>query len=74
LAALLFLGLLHHVLLQDKLQEAQIQAAEDMLATFYNLLPELYGNEHYTLNAHLLIHLLKYVPIQPLDLRALMDM
>ncbi len=44
-----------HVLLQDNLQEAQIQAAEDMLIVFYNLIPELYGNEHCTLNAHLLI-------------------
>ncbi len=50
-----------HVLLQDNLQEAQIQAAEDMLVVFYNLIPELYGNEHCTLNAHLLIHLPKYV-------------
>lgn len=50
-----------HILLQVKLTEVQIQAAEEMLLAFYELLPELYGNTSCTLNAHLLIHLTKYV-------------
>ena len=50
-----------HILLQERLTEIQIQAAEQMLIQFYNLLPELYGNESCTLNSHLLIHLPKYV-------------
>ena len=50
-----------HILLQSQLSEVQIRAAEEMLATFYDLLPELYGDKNCTLNAHLLIHLTKYV-------------
>jgi hypothetical protein len=51
----------NHILLQNKLQEVQIQVAEDMLAAYYELLPELYGKINCTLNSHLLIHLPKYV-------------
>ena len=50
-----------HILLQSRLTDVQIQAAEDMLKYFYFLLPELYGSTSCTLNAHLLIHLTKYV-------------
>ena len=50
-----------HILLQSQLSEIQIQAAEEMLVTFYELLPKLYGDKNCTLNAHLLIHLTKYV-------------
>lgn len=50
-----------HILLQDKLQEVQIQVAEEMLAVYYELLKELYGEVNCTLNSHLLIHLSKYV-------------
>lgn len=50
-----------HMLLQECVKEVEIRAAEDMLTKFYELLPELYGNECCTINAHLLIHLTKYV-------------
>jgi len=39
---------------------AEIDAAEQMLADFYSLLPELYGECSCTANAHL-SHLAKYV-------------
>ena len=32
-----------------------------MLKDFYTLLPELYGNQSCTINAHLLIHILYFV-------------
>lgn len=50
-----------HILLQSQLSDVQVQAAEEMLITFYTLIPELYGDNHCTLNAHLLVHLTKYV-------------
>ena len=40
---------------------AQVDAAEQMLVDFYNLLPDLYGEASCTANAHLLSHLVKYV-------------
>ncbi len=50
-----------HILLQSKLTEIQIQAAEVMLFDYYKLLPELYGEKSCTLNAHSLTHLTAYV-------------
>ena len=50
-----------HILLQSQLSTVQIQAADDMLVAFYELLPELYGDTSCPLNSHLLIHLTKYV-------------
>jgi len=50
-----------HILLQDCLSTTQINAAEEMLRDFTTLLPELYGERSCTANAHLLIHLPKYV-------------
>ena len=50
-----------HILLQDSLSTVQIDAAEQMLCDFVTLLPELYGERSCTANAHLLIHLPKYV-------------
>lgn len=50
-----------HILLQSQITEVQIQAAEEMLLSFHELIPELYDEKHCTLNAHLLIHLTKYV-------------
>ncbi len=50
-----------HILLQSKLKEAQIKAAEEMLKDYYLMLPELYGDTSCTLNAHSLIHLTMYV-------------
>ena len=50
-----------HILLQIKLNDVQILAAEEMLNLFYLLLPHLYGTKSCTLNAHSLIHLTKYV-------------
>ncbi len=50
-----------HILLQTKLKETQIKAAEQMLLDYYTLLPELYGDKSCTLNAHSLTHLCLYV-------------
>lgn len=50
-----------HVLLQEHITPAQVDAAESMLQDFCQLLPELYGEESCTSNAHLLLHLPKYV-------------
>ena len=52
-----------HILLQSNLSTVQIQAADDMLAVFYELLPELYGVTSCPLNSHLLIHLANYVKL-----------
>lgn len=49
------------LLLQSKIKEPQIRAAEKMLKDYYNLLPELYGDNSCTLNAHSLTHLTTYV-------------
>ena len=50
-----------HILLQDNITSAQVDAAASMLGDFCKLLPELYGDESCTSNAHLLLHLPKYV-------------
>ena len=50
-----------HILLQDSLSNAQVDAAEVMLCDFVALLPELYGEKRCTANAHSLTHLTKYV-------------
>ena len=50
-----------HILLQDEIVPPLLDAAECMLGDFCKLLPELYGVESCTANAHLLSHLLKYV-------------
>lgn len=50
-----------HILLQPKLTEAQIKAAEEMLKDYYAFLPDLYGTASCTLNAHSLSHLTTYV-------------
>ena len=50
-----------HILLQDCMTAAQIDAAETMLCDFVALLPELYGEKSCTANSHLLTHLPKYV-------------
>ena len=50
-----------HMLLSDRISQAKIDAAEQMLMDFYILLPQLYGESSCTANAHLLSHLTKYV-------------
>ena len=50
-----------HILLQSNVSTVQIQAADNMLAVFYELLPELYGETSCPLNSHLLVHLADYV-------------
>ena len=50
-----------HIMLGDKISHAQIDAAKQILINFCVLLPELYGESSYTANAHLLLHLAKYV-------------
>jgi len=52
-----------HILLQDTLTTITICSAEHMISDFSNLLPELYGNNSCTANAHAhaLTHLPKYV-------------
>ena len=50
-----------HILLQENITSAQVDAAESMLSDFCKLLPELYGEESCTANTHLLSHLPKYV-------------
>ena len=50
-----------HILLQDEITPSQVDAAESMLCDFCMLLPELYGEDSCTANAHLLLHLTKYV-------------
>ena len=50
-----------HILFSDSISMAQVDAAEQMLVDFYNLLPDLYGEASCTANAHLLSHLVKYV-------------
>lgn len=52
-----------HILLQSRLSEVQVKAAEVMLSDFYTMLPELYGTNSCTLNAHSLIHLTYYVKL-----------
>ena len=48
-------------MLSDTITLQQIDAAELMLKDFYILLPQLYGESSCTHNAHLLIHLPKFV-------------
>ena len=50
-----------HILLKDYITYASLDAAEQMLADFHHLLPELYGERSCIANAHLLTHLTKYV-------------
>ena len=50
-----------HILLGDRINIPQIDAAEQMLIDFCKMLPELYGEASCTANAHLLNHLTKYV-------------
>lgn len=50
-----------HILPKQDISEPQISAAEAMIDTFYKLLPELYGEESCTANAHCLTHITKYV-------------
>ena len=50
-----------HILLQSKLSDVHIQAAEEMLKDFYSMLPELYGTNSCTFNARSLTHLTMYV-------------
>ena len=50
-----------HILLQDSITEAQVDAAEEMIRDFCSLLPELYGDLSCTANAHMLLHLPRYV-------------
>lgn len=50
-----------HILLQSKVSEVQVKAAEIMPSDFYSLLSELYGINSCTLNSHSLIHLTYYV-------------
>lgn len=50
-----------HILLKDHITYASLDAAEQMLTDFHLLLPELYGEDSCTPNAHLLTHLTKYV-------------
>jgi hypothetical protein len=50
-----------HILLKQNISRSQINAAEAMIDTFHKLLPELYGDESCTANAHNLSHLTKYV-------------
>ena len=48
-------------MLSDSITLAQVDAAELMLANFYHLMPQLYGEISCTHNCHLLSHLAKYV-------------
>jgi len=50
-----------HILLGDRIEPSQIDAAEQMLIDFYKLLPELYGENSCTHCTHLLFHLTKFV-------------
>ena len=50
-----------HMLQQDSINPAELDAAEAMLNDFVSFLPELYGERSCTMNAHLLTHLTKYV-------------
>ena len=50
-----------HILLQDKINSAQIIAAELMLSDFYGMVPELYGEATCTYNMHQLYHVASYV-------------
>ena len=50
-----------HILLGDRIALAQVDAAHQMLVDFCVLLPELYGRQSCTANAHLLTHLAKFV-------------
>jgi len=50
-----------HILLGSRIEVHQIDAAEKMIIDFYKLLPELYGQNSCTHNAHLLFHLPRFV-------------
>ncbi len=50
-----------HIFLRQQLTETKITAAETMLQSFHQLLPELYGEASCTANAHCLTHTAKFV-------------
>lgn len=50
-----------HILLQKTISVTECGAAEEMLNDFYGLLPELYGENSCTMNAHTLTHLVYFV-------------
>ena len=50
-----------HILLQESISRAQIDAAEEMINNFYLLAPELYGDTFCRPNMHALSHLCDYV-------------
>lgn len=56
-----------HILLKDYITYASLDAAEQMLADFHRLLPELYGEHSCTANAHLHILQNMFVYGVPLD-------
>ena len=50
-----------HILLKQEISKHQISVADAMIDAFCKLLPELYGEDSSTANAHCLTHLTKYV-------------
>lgn len=52
-----------HILLSKDITVEECCAAEEMLLDFYHLLPELYGDESCTMNAHSFTHLPHYVKL-----------
>ena len=48
-------------MLGQHLSEMKIRAAEELLQTFHELLPELYGQRSCTANAHCLTHMPRFV-------------
>ena len=52
-----------HILLQNELTVNKIMAADELLSDFCDLLPELYGAQNCTFNAHSLIHLSYYAKL-----------
>ena len=52
-----------HTLLSDSINVEVLPRVQHYLQLFYNLIPELYGNELCTANVHSLIHLVKFVKL-----------
>ena len=50
-----------HILLKSSILVEEIDAAEEMLVDFCDLIPQLYGEKYYSHNVHLLTHLCKFV-------------
>ena len=50
-----------HILLGSKIEQHQLDAADQMIVEFYKLLPEIYGEMSCTHIAHLLFHIPKFV-------------